>query len=354
MSKAAGNMGRVLVWWALCAAPWLVAAQDASSGAGTPASTPPPREFPSVALVAGSQPRYAAFQLDPWKRQTLYMLFDGNSEVGYNRLYVWSPGRGQYTRPAALSVGSDGRFPPIAWRETEGNEVAEVNYVFGSRRSTGITGTTGPRQDYQTGAIIAAGPRRAYTNISLTFSLDYVRDRSPQGGPNRLMLRIPGPINVATNFAEIRALSPWEAVYFRWSVARQAAGDADAARLAISGNMYYHHEQNLVTIQAIPAGFFDMNITVSPYLKEPVFSQTVPMIDLVRDGLTLELSPTWYTAQWQSTVHAWLGGRNLSGQTGLMALGRDRPQTTVGAAGASPAPTVLRGPPPPLLRGPGN
>ncbi len=332
-------------------------------------SRPAPEKFPSVTLVSDSVPRYGAVRLDPWGENVLYFLFDGNRERGYNRMYVWVPEGRQHARPTALNVGPDHTFPTISWRTEKNDEVVETAYTFYSRRSVGTHGGRSARTsiDYETGKTVtrSAQSSRPYTNISLRYNLVYSRDRSPRGGDNHLRVSIPAPgsassgssISTSTNFAAITPQAVWNNIHFRWSIDRQHDADHDNARLRISGRAQHGSgsNQRQVTFDTIPKGFFDLNIRVSPYMKDPVFTKTIPVIDLIRDGIMVDVPFGWYTAAYDTETHPWIGGRKISQGTRLMALGRRQPASTSRVSQDRSPASQLRGPPPSQLRGgPGN
>ncbi len=327
-------------------------------------SRPAPEEFPSVTLVSDSVPRYGAVRLDPWGENVLYFLFDGNRERGYNRMYVWVPEGRQYARPTPMNVGPDYTFPTISWQTEKDDEVVETAYTFYSRRTVGTHGGRSARTsiDYETGKTVtrSAQSSRPYTNISLRYNLIYSRDRSPRGGDNLLRVSIPAPgsassgssISTSTNFASITPQAAWNNIHFRWSVDRQHDGDHDNARLRISGRAQHGSSgsnQRQVTFDTIPKGFFDLNIRVSPYMKDPVFTKTIPVIDLIRDGIMVEVPFGWYTAAYNTETHPWIGGRKISQGTRLMALGRRQPASTSRVSQDRSPASQLRGPPPSQL-----
>lgn len=325
---------------------------------------PMPTAFPDVSTVADAVPRFAAVRLDPWAKNILYVMFDGNAEVGYNRMYAWVPEGQRYTQPTPFQIGGDNRFPAVTWTDTEGDEAVDVAYIFGSVRTTGVHGGGGggggTRVNYLTGEVTVTpprspGPPRPYTNISFSYSVDYKRDKSPRGGANLLQLRIPANLNPPTNFVGLRPSALWNSVSFHWNIDRQTVTDIDHAQLKFGGSVRVGNRDVLVA--SMPTGFFDVEIRVSPYMKDPFVRETVPVQELARDGLFVSVPFGWYRASWSTTTHPWIGGRDLSGQTsGLMALSRSRPAVpgSTGGGGGGGATSALRGPPPSQLRGPGR
>ena len=319
---------------------------------------PKPEAFPSVPMIDDSVPRYGAVRLDPWNQDVLYLLFDGNREQGYNRLYVWVPESREYDRPKPLNVRHDHTFPTISWRAEKDDEIVETEYIFSSRRSVGTRGGRSARTsiDYSTGETVTRSARSAqpYTNISLGHRLVYTRDRSPRGGENLLRVSIPGSrISTSTNFASVSPRAIWNNIGFRWSVDRVDDVHDDNASLRITGRA--RHGNDNVQFDAMPRAFFDINIRVSPYMQDPVFTKTIPVTDLMRDGLLVEIPFGWYRAAYNAKTHPWIGGRELSQGTSLMALGRRQPASTSAAARDRSPASQLRGPPPSQLRGgPGN
>lgn len=314
-----------------------------------------PGEFPSVALEEDSTPRYGAFYLDPWYENILYVLFDGNRETGYRRMYAWIPGSRDYAHPVPFRVDADNNFRTISWRAERDHEIATTDYTFRSWRSTG---THGERTDidYVTGEtqVRAARP---FTNINIRYTLDYMRDRAPRGGENRLQLRIPDPprghsIHLATNFADVHPRAAWEQVDFYWDVERRYTPNEDKAQLHLKGRAQLgtHSHNRGITLGAVPRGFFDLEVAIAPYMKDPVFQETVPAVELVNEGLIIDLPFGWYTISYRGETHSWLGGRELSRTSRLRPLGPRRPASAPLREDTSPA-SRLRGPPPSQLRG---
>ena len=62
-----------------------------------------PKEYPEVELQEDSKPRYAAIALDSWNEGRAYLLFDGNKDKGYPRMYVWIPETRKKARSCGLS-----------------------------------------------------------------------------------------------------------------------------------------------------------------------------------------------------------------------------------------------------------
>lgn len=326
---------------------------------------PMPEAFPRVDLVPNSVPQYGAVKLDPWGMNILYFVFDGNVENGYNRMYVWVPEGREYARPTALNARHEHTFPTITWRTEKDDEVAETAYTFRAIRQTGRTGGRDARTsiDYETGKTVtrSAVSSRPYTNISFRYNLTYTRDRSPRGGPNLLRVNIPAPshdhsrrsISLSTNFTEVIPQAAWNNIHFRWSVDRQYGAEQNNAVLRFSGRPQHGSGSNRrhVSFDAIPQGFFDINLRISPYQKAPAFTKTIPMIDLANNGLTVDIPFGWYRAAYDAETHPWIGGRQVSQGTGLMALGRRQPASTSLVSGDRSPATQLRGPPPSQLRG---
>ncbi len=326
------------------------------SAADTEASATPD-EFPAVTLVENSDPRYGAVNLDPWGKHILYFMFDGNSETGYNRMYAWVPGGREYSSPEPLRVDANNNFRTISWRSEKDDEIATTDYTFSSWRSTGTHGSR-TSIDYITGETQVRSAR-PYTNINIRFTLDYMRDRSPRGDANLLQMRIPVPsrghsISLSTNFAVVRPQAVWENVDFYWDVERRhVPDDQHRARLNISGQAQLgtHSHNRGITLVSVPAGFFDLDIRVAPYMKDPIFQETIPVYELVNEGLVVEVPYGWYTISYRSETHPWLGARELSRSSRLRPLGPRHPASApLRDDDTSPA-SRLRGPPPSQLRG---
>ncbi len=314
-----------------------------------------PDEFPSVPLTEDSAPRYAAVYLDPWREDILYVMFDGNRAQGYQRMYAWIPGSRDYANPEPLRVDADHNFRTISWQSEKDGEIASTAYTFRSWRTTG-THRPGTRIDYITGEREVRADR-PFTNINIMLTLDYMRDRSPRGGANRLQISIPSPphghtINLSTNLAGAKPQALWENVDFYWDVDRRHARGEDRAQLYIQGRatLGRHRHARAIILRSVPDGFFDLDIRIAPYMRSPIFQEIVPAYELVHEGMVVDVPFGWYTISYSVETHPWLGARKLERSTDLRPLGPYRPASAPLRDDASPA-SRLRGPPPSQLRG---
>lgn len=329
-----------------------------------------PDAFPSVTLAGESIPRFAIFRADPWGKNNIYLLFDGEVTNGYNRMYVWVPEHRQFDRPTAMTANADGWFPEMRFEETHDGQRSEVTYRFRFTRQTQRHGgparsaSTRTEFDYLTGQTRTISvPARPATPVRIVmtpvFSMtcNFMRDRSPLGGPNRLAVSLSGHIGSVAKFEDLKGASaPWQNVRFNAAIQRDQHTNPHEAILSIRGSVNYGGHGRCV-IQALPTGFMDVTVDVNPYMKQPLFSRVLDGMDLIRDGGEANVPFGWYTASWRVKLHPWLGGREYKGGNSLMSLSRSEAATTAAARGTlggdSPA-SRLRGPPPSQLRGPGR
>lgn len=257
-----------------------------------------PESFPAVELIDESQPRYASISLDVWGNSTAYVLFDGNDEVGYERIYVWSPGDAQFGTPVAFRVGEANRFPPLQ-RRTDGEEgeVSELVWNLG----WGYHHTGGTHFSYTTGETVERDRGRS---ARFSYNLNYLRDRPATAG-SRLHLTMSGHLPATGDWTAVRDGSrPWNAIRTMVNVTRHI--DRDKIILRLAGRLM--HQNHRVAIEALPDQFFDVNVSVSPYMKDPLYSDVLSFHDLFHTGVEVILEPRWYSINWDYQLHSWLGG----------------------------------------------
>lgn len=257
-----------------------------------------PEQFPDVELIEESQPRYAAISLDAWGQSTAYVLFDGNNEVGYGRVYVWVPGDAQFGTPVAFNAGQGNRYPPLR-RRTDGEEgeVSELTWTLG----WGYHHTGGTHFNYTTGESVT---RQRGRSARFPYTLDYVRDRPATAG-SRLHLTINGFLPVTGDWTEVRAGSrPWNAIRTMVNVTRHI--DRDQIILRLTGRLI-HQNNRLVAVESLPEPFFEVNVSVSPYMKNPLYAEALRFRDLFHSGVEIRVEPRWYSINWDYQMHPWLG-----------------------------------------------
>lgn len=265
-----------------------------------------PAAYPAVQLREDSSPRYAAVNLDPWGRNTAYLLFDGDQQNGYPRMYVWIPGDARYGTPVAMMAGQENRYPPLRLRvEGDADEAAEVvwNLRWGYHHSGGGGGV-----NYYTGEQVSARPRSRHARIS--YEVNYARERRNVRG-SRLALTIPGTLSFASEWdGAPRPQVPWEAINISLSVNRVLEQDQIALRM---GSRFYHQSNRIVVVETIPDAFFDVQLSVSPYLKPAIYREDVPFESLLRSGVRVPVEPRWYSIAWTCELHPWMGGHTRRG-----------------------------------------
>lgn len=272
--------------------PWIAAVSVAETR---------PESFPEVALSTGSTPRYAAMHLDPWGRQIAYVLFDGNNESGYGRVYVWVPGHPQYGTPVLLAAGDGNRFPPVRQRTEHEDQTAEVLWTMRWGRSGGGTHTS-----YLTGETVER--RRG---IQFGYSIDYGRESRHVRG-SRLALTIPGYFSTTPDWSEVSpGIAPWDNLRLQVNASRRADGQNMALRL--SGRMWHQHPSRVCSFSTMPESFFNVDLSVSPYMKPALYSSELSFQELVHSGVEIFVEPRWYSIVWNYSLHPWLGAATRRG-----------------------------------------
>lgn len=262
-----------------------------------------PDKFPEVRLIAESSPRYAALSFDAWAETEVYLLFDGNLEQGYNRLYVWIPGDRQYGTPVALTAAADRTFAPLL-RRVNGGEDEASEVVWNLRWGYGATGGTGV--SYLTGETVTREIRR---HANFGFNLNYIRERRSVRG-QRLEITIPGSLPTVTAWQDLpRGLAPWNALRVNVQVNQQPVSDQITLRLTAR----LLHADRTCPVLSMPDPFFKINLSVAPYMQAALFETEQQFQDLLQTGASVTVDPRWYSIAWDYQLPEWLGARSGHG-----------------------------------------
>ncbi len=252
--------------------------------------------FPRVALVADSQPRYASLALDDTGEQTVFVLFDGNAEQGYNRAYLWVPRHARFGQPVAVSRDGEGQFPPFKWPPS-GTARVETVWQLSSTIHVQSEGFH-THHDYATGRTVRS-PRSASRSPQFGFSVRYSHAAGADSlatASAPLELVINGSLPTGNNWDSRPApFTPWHQLYLVTSRDVVRGGDSpDMGTLQIQPRLVYHpHQRQAVRIQALPAGA-RFEVSLNPFRQPPLVTQEVPITQFLRDGFSADIPFGWY------------------------------------------------------------
>ncbi len=263
-----------------------------------------PKAFPEVALSAGSQPRYAALALDPWKSRVAYLLFDGNLAAGYARVYAWIPDDARYGRPVVLTRAEGSSFGPLDLRVEYEDEVSRVAWMVATTKRT-VGGGTHSRVNYATGkTTTVTSEQRDVVGFSGTANLAFGNRFDIVGQSDfPLDIMVNRNLAVVTEWNKLGApVAPWENLSYSVQPRAQAVGED--ARIVLTGTLN-------ATIRSLPEEAL-VDVKVRPYLEDPIASTSYAAEDLSR-GVAVSAPYGWYTVSWNFEC-APLSGR-LTGTT---------------------------------------
>lgn len=268
-----------------------------------------PEAFPEVDLMTDSEPRYTAITLDDWGEVTAYLLFDGNLETGYPRLYVWVPGHQDYGTPVVLRADGEGHYRPLRYRvQNDQGDTSEIVWNLRWRFQL----SRGSEMDYLSGEMIE---RERFRYVRFWFNLDF--RRVARDAPNQpLHLFVPGWLQTTPEWPEVADIpparrEPWNHLRMTVDVDRRVQGEE--VILNMQARLWHRHDVRQVNVERMPDPFFDVDLTVSPYLQAPVFEERLPFQRLLQEGVQLPVEPRWYAFEWRYEFPEWLGGSERSG-----------------------------------------
>lgn len=236
-------------------------------------------------LAADADPRYSVVAGDAWQGKTTYLLFDGNTQQGYRRLYVWVPGDKGYETPKPVAAGENGVFPPIALVQQREGQSSAITWQFSARKQEWRRGGDQTRFDYATGekVVVEGGAVESGVNTAFDYQVNYVREL---GGSEKVDLVIRGGLPVAAEWGKRPgAVAPWDGIPFGTSVKRSAT--AEGARLTFSPGL------GGATVRALPSSA-RVTIKVLPYLGEPIEEKSLPATEAFASGFSVDVPFGWY------------------------------------------------------------
>jgi len=254
-----------------------------------------PDKYPEVILDAKSEARYTAVALDTTGSQAAYLLFDGNVNKGYDRVYVWIPGDPKYDKPLSKKSGEQKQFSPfgINTKSDKTKEDVTINwqmawYIHGGRHDY---------WDYKVGKMVK---RDVGKYPRFPFNVHVLRKPSramAKPGTESVDIVIPGEIPTSTTWTNCPApLAPWNKLRFDITTKREKAKEQDKGRFRFLGRLLYWHWREC-TVRSMPPET-DITLMVSPYLEPPIYSNKLTAVDMFHKGITLEFPYGWYDVDW--------------------------------------------------------
>ena len=263
--------------------------------------------FPDVPLVADSVPRFATLALDETGEHAAYILFDGNVENQYQRAYVWIPNHARYGRPVALSRGEGDLFPPLTIPVPDAPNVETTWQLHTWNERHGGHGEH-TRHDYLTGGTVTVAAREARMVPRFDFRVRYRHAgryaRSLASASDALDVMIEGRLSTGNSWNERpEPEPPWHNLYLRFSVDEERLEDErHKGRLIFQLQVGHHrHHFSRVRFNHVPDSA-RIQFDVSPYLEDPVFSESLPPARLLAGGFPVTLPYGWYEYRAELTV----------------------------------------------------
>jgi len=255
--------------------------------------------FPDVDLAEGSIPRYVALATSPFDNsQAAYVMFDGDTDRGYKRVYVWVPDNLTYGRPKPFRINSEGNFGPVEFENRQDNLAGRLAWQLSWYRGSQTAGTVS-HFDYRTGKNVTS-TRKAGTWSVFGFMLNYAygNPAKKKAAVYPLDIIISGQLQPTTgNMTAFPApLAPWEnlAVSAEHEVYQ---GRKDEGGLRLTTGLYRHNSK--VEIRSLPDDAV-IKLEVFPYLEDAVFSKDfTDWEDVFVKGVEVPLKYGWY--EWQRT-----------------------------------------------------
>lgn len=262
--------------------------------------------FPEVELSEASSPRYGVIPIDVWHpARVAYLLFDGNVNEGYKRMYVWIPGDRKYGRPVAMNANSDNQFRSLEFESRNeisgrGGMQALVKYNFSYRRRT----HSGLHRyfDYAKGEWVERGSGKVTHSPRFDFLCDFMvaprTGAAMTSGRAALDLGIYGSLGSSTTWEELPKVSrPWEEL--RIYMTRIATREGRRAVVRFQARLQYHSVDGWrnVDVRSL-AEETEISLVIRPYMEEPVFEGVLSFEEAFGEGKPVDLPFGWYEYEW--------------------------------------------------------
>lgn len=257
-----------------------------------------PEGFPDVDLLGGSIPRYTAVVVDAWTKDVGYLMFDGNVEEGYPRVYIWVPGDMDYRRPVMKRVVGENEFSPFEFFSTGDGKQAVIEW----QAKWGIrTHGSYDRLDYKTGKMVHV-ERETTRTPAFFYRCNYMRAkgtvRTHTTKDFTLNIGIDGEFRTSESWEDLpEAIAPWEQL--RFYMIRQQTPEEKRGKVLFRGRLQFWsiNQWRDIVIRAFPedAG---ATLSIRPYMEPPVYSNSFGVKEAFDTGVEVELPYGWYEYNW--------------------------------------------------------
>jgi hypothetical protein len=263
--------------------------------------TPPlkkPKAFPAVPGV-GTNMHYSTFSLDTWTGQVAYLMVEGNSSGGFTRVFAWIPGDSRYGKPMEWKAKAmDGN--PNAWtfgelenKAAEGDEKIRITWRFFSvkeARGAGSDTTT----DYTTGKTVSRSwGASTWHRMRYSLALGYAYGKGPAASMD-------GTYPLELGDGDDMRLYP------SWAQVPEPHGGGFSAAIRARHEVQESRDPKKARVLCLFEGFegvtikktppeLTVGLTVSPYMGEMIYSNTLSMAEFMKSGFDLDVPYGWYS-----------------------------------------------------------
>jgi hypothetical protein len=254
-----------------------------------------PDTYPEVTLTTKSEPRYSSVYLDTKTNQVAYLCFDGNVEKGYAKMFVWIPGERKYDPPKAIRSNNEKQFSKFGIDTTTVTDNDEINISWGMRWRI----HSGKHRwfDYSKGVMVE---KDVGNYPQFVFNTDF--ERTPRKRIRRsatqsakLDIGIPGYLNTSPAWTNCPPpIAPWNKLNFYMT--SKIEQDRAKSQVRFTGRLTYYYWWNCEVRSVAPDT--EIDLVVSPYLEDPVYSNKLNAAEIFGPGVVVELQPGWYDCEW--------------------------------------------------------
>jgi hypothetical protein len=300
-----------------------------------------PDRFPEVSLQPKAVPLYLALAADPWTNRVAYILFDGNFKVGYKRYYVWIPGDVKYGTPFVIQgqAAAPGKTPSapgekvtsvtfaplkltaeqgaaessMAWTLTwmnRGGEHSWYNYANGKMDTYKVPDYS--RVDFS--LVYGYGPR-GYSTLSAVVPLDMTINGSAPASESWTNMVTYLPWNqFSYTWVVPEMWPPWNSMHFYMTT--KQINEKTKCRVRFDPKLGLdscQHWMEPITVRTIPRDW-SVLLVVSPYMGQPIYSNTVPASQCFKDGIEVDMPYGWYDLYWSMSCQGFAAPSLLDAQ----------------------------------------
>ena len=259
-----------------------------------------PEAYPDVPLGSKSVPHYTAVALDTEGTRVGYVLFDGNVDEGYGKMFVWVPGDPRYDKPKGFKSDDQREYPAfgVSSSTTLARDKEDVAidwtmrwYIDSGKRTD---------RDYARGEMVARDVGR---HPVFRFTADFKRTpkrtvvATAAASPEMMSIDIgiPGYIRTSTVWTNCPdPVLPWKNLEFY--VTPEPLYERGKIFMQFKGRLSYHYWWPCRIGQI--SDKTEITLVVKPYLEPAVYSNKVNSMKLLGPGVLVELNPGWYDCDW--------------------------------------------------------